>query len=144
MRGASVHVLACNTEEGAHGNTPPGSLAAWRPARLPSPLVCVEPPAARPRLTPPACPQALTLCDATGIPRDAFLAFTDAFYACRPIQVRGQGSPGGCVSRTNVRAACLLLLAGVVVVRTQGYAQRAATEAVEDGVAVELALKDVR
>jgi hypothetical protein len=43
-----------------------------------------------------------------------------------------------------VRAACLLLLAGVVVVRTQGYAQRAATEAVEDGVAVELALKDVR
>lgn len=55
--------------------------------------------------------QSLTLCDKTGIPRETFLAFVDAFYPAPPIK---------------------------------GYARRAAEGAIEDGVAVELALKDVR
>jgi hypothetical protein len=34
--------------------------------------------------------QALTLCDKSGIPRHAYLAFVDSFFACKPIQARAQ------------------------------------------------------
>lgn len=59
--------------------------------------------------------QALTLADKNGIPRDTFLAFVDAFYPCRPIQVGPRPHTRGRTLRCSTRVSkrCLLPSDGV-------------------------------